>query len=193
MNTKINNKINQSTLNNTPNRSTPAPATAACKTCRTHFPELLLDETYTAAHPELSAHLASCASCESEIQALRSTFALLDDWTAPEPSPYFDSKLRVLLREAQAAEPEGFWERARSFLLFSTGRTLRPALTGALAFAMLIGGGGLGVMLRQPARPVSATVNDLKILDNNAQALQQMDQLLDDSPSGDDTNAPPTT
>jgi hypothetical protein len=180
-------------MNTKIDKSTPAPATADCKTCRAHLPDLLLDESYTVAHPELSAHLASCASCEAEIKALRSTFALLDDWTAPEPSPYFDSKLRALLREAQAAEPEGFWERTRSFLLFSTGRTLRPALTGALAFAMLIGGGGLGVMLRQPDRPASATVNDLKILDNNAQALQQMDQLLDDSPSSDDTNAPPTT
>jgi len=186
MNTKNNNTLNKSTLH---------PATADCKTCRTHLPDLLLDETYTAAHPELSAHLASCSSCEAEIAALRSTFALLDDWTAPELSPYFDSKLQVRLREAQASQPEGFWERTRSFFLFSTGRTLRPALTGALAFAMLIGGSGLGVLLHQPNRPASAsaTVNDLKILDNNAQALQQMDQLLDDSPSSDDTNAPPTT
>jgi hypothetical protein len=166
---------------------------ADCKTCRTHLPDLLLDEAYTAAHPELAAHLAACAACEAELTALRSTFALLDDWTAPEPSPYFDSKLMVRLREAQAAEPEGFWERARSFLLFSTGRTLRPALTGALAFAMLIGGGGLGVLLHQPAHQTSATVNDLKILDNNAQALQQMDQLLDESNGSDETGVPPTT
>ena len=165
-----------------------------CKTCRTHLPDLLLDDTYIATHPELGTHLAACPACAAELNALRSTVALLDTWSAPELSPYFDSKLRARLREAQAAGPEGLWERARAFLLFSTGRHLRPALSGALAFAMLIGGGTLGVVLHQPAAPASATVNDLKILDNNAQALQQMDQLLDESTSSADDNAgPPTT
>jgi hypothetical protein len=164
-----------------------------CKTCRTHLPDLLLDDAYTAAHPELAAHLAACAECEAELTALRSTFAVLDHWTVPEPSPYFDSKLHVRLREALEARPEGLWERTRSFFMYSTGRTLRPALTGALAFTLLLGGGGLGVLLHQPASPASATVNDLKIMDNNAQALQQMDQLLDESATNDDTNAPPTT
>jgi hypothetical protein len=165
--------------------------TTDCKTCRTHMPDLLLDEDFAASHAELAAHLASCPDCADELRELRSTFSLLDDWTAPEPSPYFDSKLHVRLREAEAAGPESFWERARAFLLFSTGRGLRPALSGALAFAMLVGGGGLGLYLHQPAPAASATVNDLKILDNNAQALQQMDQLLDES-NGDDA-APPTT
>jgi hypothetical protein len=36
-------------------------------------------------------------------------------------------------------------------------------------------------------------VNDLKILDNNAQALQQMDQLLDPNANNDDSGDPPTT
>jgi hypothetical protein len=170
------------------------PTGTTCKTCRTHLPELLLDDAYTAAHPELAAHLAACAECEAELTALRATFAVLDHWTVPEPSPYFDSKLHVRLREAVAARPEGLWERTRSFFMYSTGRTLRPALTGALALTLILGGGGLGVMLHQPAPQASATVNDLKILDTNAQALQQMDQLLDESaPSNDDAKAPPTT
>jgi hypothetical protein len=181
MNTKMTNSILNSTGTD-------------CKTCQAHLADLLLDDSYTATHPELAKHLAACTACEQELTALRSTFALLDDWTVPEPSPYFDSKLHVRLREAEAAGPEGFWERTRSFFLFSTGRHLRPALTGALAFAMLIGGGGLGVILHQPTPTASATVNDLRILDNNAQALQQMDQLLDESNANtDDTNAPPTT
>jgi len=167
-----------------------------CKTCRAHLADLFLDESHIATHPQLAAHLAACKECTTELTALRSTFALLDDWTAAEPSPYFDSQLHVRLREAEAAAPEGFWERTRSFLLFSTGRTLRPALTGALAFAMLIGAGGLDLILHQShiSPATSATVNDLKILDNNAQALQQMDQLLDEPTTGnEDTNALPTT
>jgi hypothetical protein len=162
-----------------------------CKTCHTHMPELLLDESYIAGHPELNVHLATCANCAMELNELRATMNLMDAWTAPEPSPYFDSKMHVLLREAEAAQPEGLWERVRSFVLYSTGRGLRPALSGALAFAMLVSGGGLGVYLHQSTQSASsATMNDLKILDNNAQALQQMDQLLDDS---DDNATPPTT
>jgi len=174
-----------------------------CKDCRSHFPDLLLDDAYTATHPEflrpeIQEHLAACAACRAELAELRSTFALLDEWKAPEISPYFDSKLQARLREAVAAPPESFWEHARSFFLFSTGRQLRPALAGALAFVMLIGGGtfanfyrGAGAM---PPAAASATVNDLKILDNNAQTEQQLNQLLDDSSAGtDDGAAVPTT
>lgn len=151
-----------------------------CNTCRTLLPDLLFEETPTS--PALSAHLAGCAACESEWKELRATLLLLDEWTAPEPSPYFDSRLHARLREAQAAEPEGLWERLVSYLRFSTGRELRPALAGSLALAMLLGGGTAAtVLLHHNAGPVaSPTVNDLRIYDNNAQAIQEMD-ILDDA------------
>jgi hypothetical protein len=164
-----------------------------CLTCRTHLADLLLDESYVSAHPEVAEHMADCVECRTELEELQSTFTLLDTWTAPEPSAYFDAKLHALLRDAQASAPEGLWDRMRSFLLFSTGRRLRPAMAGALAFVLVLGGGGTFVGLYQHpavAAHASPTVNDLKILDNNAQALQQMDQLLD---SSDDDSGPPTT
>jgi hypothetical protein len=163
-----------------------------CKTCTAAMADLLLVEGY-AAKPEMAAHLAACTACRTELAELQQTFALLDSWQAPEPSPYFDSKLHVRLREAVAAAPEGLWERLGSYLKFSTGRHLRPVMAGALA-AVLLGGGGTWIGVYQPHsnnQAMSPTVNDLKIMDNNAQALQQMDQLLDESPSNDD--APPTT
>jgi anti-sigma factor RsiW len=165
-----------------------------CKTCQSQLPDLLLDDGFLAAHPELAAHLQSCEACATELAELRATFALLDAWPVPEPSPYFDSRLRARVREAEAAQPEGLFERLHAFLLFSTGRQLRPALTAVLMLLLLIGGGTFaGVYehnshMNQPS--ASATVNDLRILDNNAQALQQMDQLLD---PGDDSNDPPST
>ena len=165
--------------------------TIDCKRCQEHMADLLLDETYGAAYPEVAARVSSCAACEKELMELQATFAALDHWTVPEPSPFFDTKLKARLREAVAAEPEGLWERMRSFLLFSTGRSLRPAMAGALALAMIAGGGGVLIGVHQQPVAASATVNDLKILDNNAQALQQMDQLLDNS--GDDNSDPPTT
>ncbi len=164
-----------------------------CKTCRMALADLLLDDSYTAAHPEVAEHMAECAECRAELKELQATFALLDSWKAPEPSAYFDSKLHARLREAQASEPEGFWARTRAFLTYSTGHRLRPALAGALVVAVMLAGGGTFAGLYQHNTPVaqaSPVVNDLKILDNNAQAEQQMDQLLD---SSDDNSGPPSS
>ena len=165
-----------------------------CKTCRTALADLLLDESYAAAHPEVAEHMAACAECRKELEELQATFALLDNWTAPEPSAYFDGKMHARLREAQAAQPEGFWSRTRAFLMYSTGHRLRPALAGAMVVAVVLAGGGTFAGLYQHNAPVavqaSPAVNDLKILDNNANALQQMDQLLD---SSDDNSGPPST
>ena len=165
-----------------------------CKTCRTHLADLLLDTSYAAAHPEVAEHIAACAECCTELEELQATFALLDEWKAPEPSPYFDTKLRARLREAQASEPEGFWARTRAFLTYSTGHRFRPVIAGAMVLAVMLAGGGTLAGIYQSSTPIavqaSPTVNDLKLLDNNAQAVQQMDQLLDGS---DDSSGPPST
>ncbi len=164
-----------------------------CKTCRTALADLLLDDSYAAAHSEVTVHMAGCAECRKELEELQATFALLDSWTAPEPSAYFDTKLQARLREAQASQPEGFWSRTRAFLMYSTGHRLRPALAGAMvAVVLLAGGGTFAGLYGHPfgaAVQASPTVNDLKLLDNNAQAVQEMGQLLD---PGDD-NSPPRT
>jgi predicted anti-sigma-YlaC factor YlaD len=166
---------------------------ANCKECRERLPDLLLDPASVPV--AIEAHVSACADCREELTSLRETFAALDEWTAPEPSAYFDTRLHARLREAQAAQPEGLFERVRSYLLFSTGRQLRPAIAGALALALVISGGSfVGVHGLHGTSSVhastSATVNDLNLLDNNAQALQQMDQLLDDN---DDQDPPPAT
>lgn len=161
----------------------------ACRACRESLPDLLLSpEQATAAARE---HLLSCESCAAELESLQQTVAAMDAWTAPEPSPFFDTRVYARLREEVSAAPEGFLERVRSYFLFSTGRQLRPALAGALGLLLLLGGGTLATLhtFGTPHQPAaSATVNDLRIMDNNAQALQQMDQLLDDN--GEDS-APP--
>ena len=168
--------------------------TMNCKTCQTHLPDLLLDAGYEAAHPEISAHLAACESCAKELAELRATMLAMDVWTAPEPTPYFDSKLRARVREAAAAQPEGLFERLYAFLTFSTGLQWRSAMAGALMLVLLLGGGSFAGFeyANRPGPQPSATVNDLKILDNNAQAYQQMDQLLDPN-ANDDSGDPPTT
>jgi hypothetical protein len=165
-----------------------------CKICRSTFPDLLLQPG--AADARLAAarmHLAACVACAQELASLEATFALLDTWRVPAVSPYFDQKLAVRLREEQAAAPAGWFERLRDRLAFNTGRQFRPALTGALALLLIVGGGSFGIATyphQGQIAQVSPIVNDLKVLDENEQALQQMDQLLQDDAS--DTNTPAT-
>ncbi len=162
-----------------------------CHNCQSVLPELLLDPA-AASNAEARAHIEGCAPCREELRSLEATFALLDDWKAPEPSPYFDQKLAVRLREAQAESPEGWFGRLRDRLLFNTGRQFRPALTGALALALLVTGGtitGISIAGHTGPAQASATISDLQSLDNNAQTIQTMDQLLQDDNSSDDAPA----
>ena len=169
-----------------------------CKNCQTHLPDLLLDPTSPTASSARS-HLDACSTCNEEYLSLQATFYLLDTWHAPEPSAYFDQKLAVRLREEQAAPPAKWLERLRTRMLLNTGRQFRPALAGALALVLLVGGGTVADLstnhallgLRVSSKP-SATVNDLQILDKDAQALQTMDQLLQDD-SDEDSTTPPLT
>lgn len=164
-----------------------------CHDCQSALPELLFDP----AAPNNAAareHLKSCPDCNQEFQSLEATFALLDSWQAPEPSPYFDQKLAVRLREEQELPAAGWFERMRSRLLFNTGRQFRPAVAGALAAALLIAGGAFADLsgFPHPAKTqISATVNDLQILDKNDQALQTMNLLLQDDNSSNDNSATP--
>jgi hypothetical protein len=165
-----------------------------CKDCQSVFPDLLLDP---GAPPSAAArsHVESCAGCRQEFAALEATFALLDAWEAPEPSSYFDQKLAVRLREEQALTPAGWLERLKSRLLFNTGRQFRPALAGALALVLIVGGGTFADVsgFLHPRPQASAAVEDLQLLDKNDQALETMDQLLQDVGSADDVTAPPSS
>jgi hypothetical protein len=163
-----------------------------CKDCQLSLPNLLLDAT-ASSNAGTREHLAACASCNEQFRSLKATFDLLDSWKAPEPSPYFDQKLAVRIREEQTAAPAGWFERMRARLLFNTGRQFRPAMVAAMALVILVGGGTAADLSLHSAAPVqaSATVNDLQNLDNNAQAIQTMDQLLQDDGSSDDTASPP--
>ena len=161
-----------------------------CKTCRTALPDLLLDAA--AADPQAAAHVDACPECRAELDDLHATMALMDAWAAPEPSPYFDARVRAHLREAQQTAPEGLWERLAATLRFSTGRGVRPALAGAFALVLALGGGTAATLLvRHQASPTvtSPTVNDLRIYDKNAQALEQMD-LLDEGGADPDAAQP---
>ncbi len=117
-------------------------------------------------------------------QAMQEMMLLLDDWKAPKISPWFDARMAARFREEQARPPAGMFARLRDSWLFHEHAVARPLMAGAMAVLLVVGGGGYwGAMHVSQARQagVSATLQDLQVLDNNAQAIQQMDQLLDDS------------
>ncbi len=165
-----------------------------CKEFQNELPDLVLTAN---ARPSLAAvaHLRDCPPCAEEYLSFQSTFAALDDWTAPEPSAYFDQKLAVKIREEQAAPKMSWLESVQARLMFNTGRSFRPAVIGALALALVVSGGGIaGINGFQPwntpaAPQASATINDLQILDRNEQAFQQLDELQqEDVAAPQDTN-----
>jgi anti-sigma factor RsiW len=173
-----------------------SPKSMNCKACQAALPDLLLDPA-TPKNATARGHIATCRDCARELAALEATMSLLDIWEVPEVSLYFDQKLSVRLREEQAAPAPGWFEKLKTRLLLNTGRQFRPALAGAMALLLIAGGGGLGISTfwsHSRTVQMSATINDLQILDKNQQALQQMDQLLqDDAPATSDSATPPQT
>lgn len=126
---------------------------------------------------ELASHLAACAACTAELASFRKTMAMLDEWQSPEPSLYFDQRLRVRLRE-EAAQPAGWlvWLR-------------RPALavvaTLVLGVGLFLFQGGSDVAPNDRRATVStqtgSAVADLQALDRNEELYAEFD-LLDELP-----------
>lgn len=131
--------------------------------------------------PEIGRHLAGCGACTGKMEEFRQTLALLDEWKAPEPSPYFDVRLQARLREEMAKPHVGWlaWFR-------------RPVLAAALTVLMGVGVGlfftkdsgfydsGRNVVADsgQTAGPGTA-VGDLQALETNHDLYADFD-LLDD-------------
>jgi hypothetical protein len=158
-----------------------------CEKLQGYLPDMMFDPTRVPA--EAMQHVQECSGCANELKELRGTMQLLDEWKAPEPSPYFDTRMAVRLREARESESPGWMERLRLHFLFGSNMHLRPAVAAAFALLVIVSGGSyVGIVsLNHAAAPhpqaaVSATVNDLELLDSNAQTLQQL-------ASFDDTNA----
>jgi hypothetical protein len=134
----------------------------------------------------LARHLAECAACAAELNSLRKTMALLDEWKAPEPSPYFNVRLQARLREEKARErsPLGVvlgWLRMGWLQV-----RWQPVTAAALSFAI-----AAGVIVYQsgapsgplPQNPTSrAAIADLQLLETNGEDYKNLGLLYDDEP-----------
>ena len=113
-----------------------------CKQVREEFFGLASGASASAA---LDDHVRHCADCAQKLAEFRQTMSLLDEWKAPEPSPYFDARLRARLREVDQPRTLGAWLRDAISPFTATGR--RVAL--GIAMTLLL---GVGVALFHPSR-----------------------------------------
>jgi hypothetical protein len=153
-----------------------------CDAMESKLADLLLDPE--SAPAAVVAHVDQCDRCRKELAELRATMALMDEWKAPEPNPYFASKLGVRFREEREAEPAGWparWiARLRARMAYGPQTHARPLAAMALAVMLLLGGGAyVGITsLEPPAQPNGeAVVHDLQLMDNNADLLDQLEAL----------------
>ena len=144
-----------------------------CNDVRENLIELLAEGQ---ADPALAAHVKECGNCARELESLRKTMSLLDEWEAPEPTPYFLTRLQAHVREEQGKKPEGWLAWLR-----------QPWLATALATILVAGGAvylGLNGPVHDEERPVVGTaVGDLDSLDRNHDLYVNSD-LLDELSGG---------
>jgi hypothetical protein len=142
--------------------------------------EMMLDVAAGAgeATPVMNEHLRGCAECASKLAGMRQTMALLDEWEAPEPSPYFGTRLAARMREERAKPQRSAW--------LSWFRA--PALAGALTLVLLMVGGvkwfssgGSGSRIAEGPQPpaIGTAVGDLQTLEKNEELYANFD-VLDD-------------
>ncbi len=185
-----------------------------CKDIRELLPDLAAGmpraeaEKHEIQRNEVEKHIASCAACAALLRDFQETMALLDEWQAPEPSPYFDTRLQARLRE-EMARPAAGWlsDRALSNGWFSGLNWLRrPVWAMSLAAALFAGALAIGVnnksyfietdkiatnppSLGLPVQPGTA-VGDLQALERNDELYADFD-MLDDLQVQDDVTANP--
>lgn len=169
-----------------------------CRQIHELLPDLAAGMDASTREPEVEKHIASCADCAAHLHDLQNTMALLDEWQAPDPSPYFDIRLQARLREEMARPAAGWlgvgwlsWVR-------------RPAW--AISLAAVIFAGALLVgnksyisqteaiatkppSLGLPVQPGTA-VGDLQALERNDELYADFD-VLDELQVQDDVTANP--
>jgi hypothetical protein len=143
-----------------------------CNEVRENLIELL-DEGQA---DSLSAHVRQCQACTEELESLRKTMSLLDEWEAPEPSPYFLTRMRAHVKEEREKAP------ARSSIL---SWMRRPAMAISLATVLVAGGAVYTVLRPFPESPTTETtaVADVEALDRNHDVLVNTD-LIDEMSGG---------
>jgi len=166
-----------------------------CREIRELLPDLASGVAVST--PEIEKHLASCDVCSTQLHDFQKTMALLDEWQAPEPSPYFDTRLEARLREEMARPPVNWYRRMPQIGLRPAWLTSYAAVLFTLALA--IGNKSYLVQtetiatkppaLTLPVQPGTA-VGDLQALEKNDDLYADFD-VLDQLQVQDDATTNP--
>ena len=151
-----------------------------CENIREQLMEVLLGGPE--ASPEVQEHLRSCAACAEELASFKQTMALLDEWRAPEPTPYFSSRLRARVREEASRQPAGWlaWLRrpvvaAAAMVLVAVGVSLLEVGNPGHDSNTIANNGE--AVLHNVGTSASPAVSDLQYLDKNAELFSDFDAL----------------
>jgi anti-sigma factor RsiW len=144
-----------------------------CNDVRENLIELLTDGP---ADPQVKAHVSQCSACTEELGSMRETMALLDEWEAPEPSPYFLTRLRAHVKEEREKAPASMFGWLR-----------RPVLAAALATVLAAGGVVYRLTVATPPPTDNEALADIESLDKNHDLLIDTDLVneLTGAPSED--------
>lgn len=167
-----------------------------CRKSSEYLADMFFDPESVA--DSVKSHVAGCHDCSAELASMGATMNVLNEWKAPEVSPFFSAKMSARIRAESNAAPAGFFEKLRSRLLFNSNMQMRPVAVTALTVVIAIGGAsyagyfGFEHQNRGQSANVtqSAAVKDLQSLDRNEQVFQQLNSLdqQDDDDAGSTTN-----
>ena len=154
---------------------------STCRRVDAYLTTLLLERQPVTV--EARNHIALCPDCASELASMQSTMGLLDQWQAPDPGPFFDTRLSARLRQEKANGPAGLLERLRARILYSD-LHIRPWVTGIVALLLVVGSATFTVLNNRTGTvDASLTVRELQCYDGDAQVIQQLGSLEDDESS----------
>ena len=154
-----------------------------CTQVRELLPDLAAGMNIDKGTQDVQTHISSCSACAAKLQGFRQTMALLDQWQAPDPGPYFNTRLGARLRE-EIARPAVGWLRKPSWalalslaaivtagvLIISNESILFPGNEAQLAIRIPVPG--------VPTQPGTA-VGDLQALEKNHELYADF-ELLDE-------------
>ena len=147
--------------------------------------------------PEAATHLASCPECAKVWSALQKTMLLMDEWQAPEVSPFFNARFQARfaeLKREETARPA--WSTWMQRYIFGM-PVWRPVLAGALAVVTVV---SVGVMNRSgqdvpqqnnvnvAVQAPASAVHDLQTLDKDEELYSDLDLM--ETPDTSSTSAP---
>jgi len=143
-----------------------------CKDVKENLIDLLAAGPVDAA---VTAHVKECPSCAQELESMRKTMALLDEWEPAEASPYFLTRLQAHMREERSKAPAGWLAWVR-----------RPVM--AVSLAAVLAGGAVFYRMNKVVPPLGSpgagtAVGDLEALEKNHDLYVNTD-LIDEITGG---------